>query len=62
MSADKESRNLRVEVSDGWPRWIKITQKASDDVLHNLSIEDARDLCYMLKRILALVEEDDTAK
>ena len=58
---DKTAGNLRVKVSEGWSRTVEIerTDAPHQTRIYGLSIEEIRDLHYMLGRVLELVSDED---
>ena len=55
---DKQIGNVRVlSYGGGAPRWVRIHRTDRDDMaIHNLTMEEVRDLRYALDRLLATVE------
>jgi hypothetical protein len=55
---DRQIGSLRVlSYGGGAPRWVRIMRTDRDDMaIHNLSMEDCRDLHYALSRLLNTVE------
>jgi hypothetical protein len=53
---DKQIGNIRVlSYGGGAPRWVRVHRTDRDDMaIHNLSMEECRDLHYALGRLLEL--------
>lgn len=59
---EKTAGRLRVKVSATWPYWFTVGHLDRGDEIRGLTIEEARDLHYMLGRLIQQVEEAEAKK